>query len=98
VDTLTVKRGDKHDVKLLIGNPPMDLSAGVTKVHVKPSTGTDPAQVFNATLSGNEVLWSLDGTLPVGNYLLEVQVTVGGFIVTAPNDGMMNLIVMQDLA
>lgn len=96
--TLTVKRGDKYDVKLSIHNAPMDLTAGVVKVHVTPSVGGS-ATVFNATIDSNDVVtWPLDGTLPVGKYKLEVQVTVGGWIVTSPSDDMMDLLVLQDLA
>ena len=97
MDTLTVKRGDTHDVRLTIGNAPADLSAGVVKVHVKPSLG-GTAEVFDATIDENVVTWAMDGTLAAGRYLLEVQVTVGGWIVTAPSDRMMSLIVLGDLA
>ena len=98
MEQLIIKRGDKHDVQLTIGNPPLDLAGGVAKVHVKPSVnGT--AEVFDGTLNGNVVTWTLDGTLDPGKYILEVQITVGGnWIVTAPSDGMMDLIVLQDLA
>lgn len=97
METLTIKRGDKHDVKLTIGNPPMDLSAGTVEVHVTPSLG-GTAQIFTATISNNVVTWALNGNLPVGRYLLEVQVTLGAFIVTAPSDGNMILVVLPDLA
>jgi hypothetical protein len=97
VETLTIKRGDKHDVKLLIVNAPITLTGGTTKVFVTPSIG-GTAQQFNASLSGDIVTWTLDGTLTVGKYKLEVQVTVSGLIVTAPNDGWLELVVLQDLA
>lgn len=97
METLTIKRGDKHDVKLTIVNAPLDLSGGTAKVFVTPSVG-GTAQQFNASLNGNIVTWALDGTLNVGKYKLEVQVTVSGFIVTAPNDGWAELVVLQDLA
>jgi hypothetical protein len=97
MEQLTLKRGDVHNVPLSIGNPPIDLSAGVAKVHVRPSLG-GATQIFNATLNGNTVTWPYPGTLPVGKYILEVQVTLGGSVVTAPSDEMMELTVMQDLA
>ena len=97
METLTIKRGDKHDVKLTIVNAPLDLTGGTTQVFVTPSIG-GAAQTFPATLSGNTVTWALDGNLAVGKYKLEVQVTVSGFVVTAPNDGWVELIVLQDLA
>jgi hypothetical protein len=97
VETLYIKHGDKHDVKLTIVNAPLDLTGGVTKVFVTPSTG-GTAQQFDASLSGNVVTWALDGTLTVGKYKLEVQVTVSGFVVTAPNDSYVELHVLQDLA
>lgn len=98
MDTLTVKRGDKHDVRLTISNPPMSLAGGTVEVHVKPSI-EGPAVTFAATIDDeNVVTWSLDGTLAAGKYKLEVEVTLGGFIVTAPNDGNMVLVVLPDLA
>lgn len=91
-----IKRGDKHDVKLTIVGPPMNLNGGTAKVFVTPSAGGSVTP-FNATILDNVVTWSLDGTLPVGKYNLEVQVTIGGNIVTAPNGGYMELRVVQDL-
>lgn len=98
MDQLTIKRGDKHDVKLTIVNAPVNMASGVVKVHVIPSIG-GTAQVFTAaTIVGNVVTWALDGTLLAGRYRLEVQVTVGAYVVTAPSDGTMELTVLQDLA
>jgi hypothetical protein len=97
MDELTIKRGDTHQVRLAIGNAPLALTGGVAKVHVKPSLG-GIATVFNATLDGNVVVWQLDGSLPVGRFLLEAQVTVSGQVVTAPSNGMMPLVVLADLA
>lgn len=97
MEILTIKRNDKHDVKLTIVNAPLDLTGGVTKVFVTPSIG-GTTQQFNASLSGNVVTWSLDGTLAAGKYKLEVQVTVSGFVMTAPNDGWVELVVLPDLA
>lgn len=97
METLTIKRGDKHDVKLTIVNAPLELAGGVAKVLVRPSIG-GTAQQFPASLSGDVVTWALDGTLAAGKYKLEVEVTVSGFVVTAPNDGWVVLEVLKDLA
>lgn len=97
MDELTIKRGDEHDVRLTIGNPPRALTGGVAKVHVRPSLG-GASIVYNATLDGNVVVWPLDGLLPAGRFLLEVQVTVAGEVITAPSNGMMSLTVLADLA
>lgn len=97
MERLKIKRGDNHNVLLNVGNPPMDLAGGVTKVHVAPSLG-GATQIFNATINGNVVTWPYDGTLAVGKYILEVQVTIGGWVVTSPSDGMMELEIVQDLA
>lgn len=94
---LTIKRGDKHDVRLTIVNAPLDMVGGQVKVFVTPSLGGTTTE-FNATLDGDTVVWALDGTLDVGKYKLEVQVTVGGFVVTSPSNGWMDLVVLQDLA
>lgn len=93
---LTIKRGDKHSVQLTIVNPPENLTGGTVRILVTPSTGGD-AQEFSGSLVANVVTWALDGTLEAGNYRLEVEVTVGSFIVTAPSDGTMSLVVLPDL-
>lgn len=98
METLKIKRGDKHDVRLTIVNSPIDLTGGVAKVFVSPSIGGVAATQYTATLAGNTVTWALDGLLAVGKYKLEVQVTVSGFVVTAPNDSWVELQVLQDLA
>lgn len=94
---LTVKRGDKYEVKLSIHNAPMDLTTGVAKVHVAPSVG-GTAFVFAATIANGIVTWPMDGSLAVGRYKLEVEVTIGLWIVTAPSDGLEELVVIPDLA
>lgn len=94
---LTVKRGDKHDVRLTVVNAPLDMASGVATVHVTPSTG-GTATTFPGVIDGDDVIWSLDGSLAVGRYKLEVQITVGLFVMTAPNDDWMELVVLQDLA
>lgn len=95
---LTIKRGDVHVVELRITTPPTNLANGFVKVMVTPSIG-GPVTQFDATIDAdNVVFWHLDGSLAVGRYRLEVQVTVGTEIVTAPSDGWMELIVLQDLA
>lgn len=95
---LTIKRGDKHVVELRITTPPTNLAGGTVKVFVTPSVG-GTAQTFNATIDANNVVsWQLDGSLAVGKYRLEIQVTVGLQIVTAPSDGWMDLVVLQDLS
>lgn len=97
METLTIKHGDKHDVKFRIVNAPVDTAGGTTKVYVTPAVGGSTL-TFNASISNSVVTWTLDGTLPVGKYRLEVEVTISGFVVTAPNDGYVELVVLKDLA
>lgn len=98
MDVLTIRQGDKHDVRLEIGNSPIDLSGGSAEVHVQPSLG-GTVQSFNATVGANNVIiWPLDGTLLPGKYLLEVEITVGLSIVTAPSNKNITLIVLDELA
>lgn len=96
METLTIKRGDKHDVKLTIVNAPLDLTGATVKVLVTPSVG-GTATTFLATLSGSTVTWALDGTLAAGKYKLEVEASVSGFVMTAPNDSYVELVVLKDL-
>jgi len=97
MDVLTIKEGDIHNVQLTIGNSPTALAGGTVVVNVTPSAGGTAVQ-FPASIAGNVVTWALDGSLVAGRYKLEVQVTVGGAIVTAPSDGYMSLVVLADLA
>lgn len=94
---LTIKRNDKHAVELTIVSPPTNLNGGTVRILVTPSAEGGTAQEFSGTISNNVVTWTLDGTLEAGNYRLEVEVTVGSFIVTAPSDGTMSLVVLPDL-
>jgi hypothetical protein len=98
VDVLTIKEGDIHNVRLTIGNSPAELAGGTVKVHVSPSAGGTALTPFDASIAGNVVTWALDGTIPAGRYKLEVQITVGPSVITAPSDGYMSLVVLSDLA
>lgn len=98
--TVTVKHGDTHSLDFqVVGTGIVSSLTGASgKVNVKPRYSTGAAQTFPVTLAGDVATWALDGTLPVGVYELEIELTVDGRVITAPSDGYVRLTVMEDLA
>lgn len=92
---LTVKKGDKYATTWTV---PVNLTGASVRllarrrgfpVIVLPTTITDPAN--------GVVEHVLDGTLPVGKYQVELEITRGAETVTAPTDSYENLVVISDL-
>lgn len=80
--SVTVKHGDKYPITFTAN---MDLTGSTVRLIVTPTSGTAivlSASVTNAV--GGVVTHTLDGTLPVGAYKVELEVTQGGSIVTFP--------------
>lgn len=101
---LTVKHGDTHDITFTVRdealNTTVDLTGATAKLHAQLNTGgtihvldadvTDPKQ--------GQVTHTLDGTLPVGCYDVEIELERNGQITTTPTDGFETLTVRPDLA
>lgn len=97
--SVTIKRGDTHVLKFSIeGTGITTLTGASGQIHVKPRRVNPTILSFPVSLAGNVATWTLDGSLPVGQYDIEIQLTVDGRITTAPSDGYLRLVVLADLA
>jgi hypothetical protein len=99
----TVKQGDTHSITLTVyesvgGVPtPLDLTGSTVRLLAK--LGTETTVILTAALGVDPgtVEHTLTGTLAAGTYSVEVEVTQGGAITTAPTEGYATLIVTPDL-
>lgn len=92
---LTVKTGDTYATTWTV---PLNLTGSTVRL-IARKRGFDPIVLpTTITDAANGVVQHvLTGTLPVGNYLVELEVTNGSVIVTAPTDSYENLKVIPDL-
>jgi archaellum component FlaG (FlaF/FlaG flagellin family) len=98
-----VKRGDTHDIVFTVKNAArqtVDLSGSSVRI-LGRRKGDRTLEVFelDAELGADPgtVIHTLTGTLDVGVYRLEVEITEGAVITTAPADGWVELQVTSDL-
>ncbi len=100
--SLTVRRGDTHPVywQILDKGSPIDLTGATARFNVKGTKPASAAQSLVATVEAAEkrVRHNLTGTLPVGEYAYEIEVTKDGAILTAPTKTNGVLIVLPDIA
>jgi hypothetical protein len=99
----TVKSGDTHAITLTVFDDvgaPVDLTGSTVRLLAKLAAG-GTLEVLDATLDAapttGMVHHTLTGTLVAGTYNVEVEVTLGGVITTAPTEGYATLIVTPDL-
>lgn len=96
-----VKYGDTHDVIFTVKDVyrrPVDLTGATTRILAQPVAGGS-LQVLESSLGVKKgtVVHSLTGTLPVGVYRIEVELTNAGVVTTAPSSGYGTLDVVADL-
>lgn len=92
---LTVKRGDTYPITFTAN---MDLTGGTVRLLAKPPRGTVielPCSIQDPV--NGIVVHNLTGTLSVGVYQMELEVTHSGTIITFPSDDFEELQVIQDL-
>lgn len=92
---LTVKTGDTYATTWRV---PLDLTGSTVRLIAKRPRHDPvvlPATIIDAPQG--VVQHVLTGTLPVGKYLVELEITNGATIVTAPTDSYENLNVIADL-
>ena len=92
---MIVKSGDTHEVKWTAN---MDLTGATVRLIASPATGVPlvlPSTITNP--AQGEVTHTLTGELPVGRYRVELEATIGGEIITFPNDTYARLDVIPDL-
>lgn len=94
-NVLTVKAGDRYPTYWTV---PMDLTG--TEVRLIARRGSSPALTLASSITApttGTVRHVLDGTLSVGSYAVELEITRGEEIITAPTDSYENLRVIADL-
>lgn len=93
---LTVKFGDKYPTYWTV-----DADLTGTTVRLLARRRANPAielacSIVNPATAG-EVEHMLDGTLPIGTYAVELEITKGLDVITAPTDRYENLRVIASL-
>lgn len=98
-----VKHGDTHEITFTIrdsnnNNRLVDLTGAAVRLLARQGK-TGPTQVLSASPGPTKgtVVHQLTGTLPVGTYWIEVEITSDGVVTTAPYDGYAFLDVIEDL-
>jgi hypothetical protein len=93
---MTVKQGD---TKPRVWTVNMDLTGSTVRLLAREQANLDPIELEAAVTdaAAGEVTWTPDGTLNAVRHWVEVEVTQGGTIVTAPSDGYATLRVIADI-
>lgn len=100
---LNVKHGDTHDVFLVVADAktkvPVDISGSTVRLNVRKGT-ENPITLIAVVEDGplGRIKHTLTGTLAVGTYKMEVELTKSGVITTAPTIGTDTLTVAADIA
>jgi hypothetical protein len=92
---MIVKSGDTHPIEWKAN---LDLTGAEVRLVAKTRAGV-PIPLACDVSDGPEgiVRHVLDGTLPIGAYRVELEASVGGEVITFPNDGYAQLLVRADL-
>lgn len=93
---ITVKHGDKYPIEFVVN---MDLTGATVRL-LAEKVGTTTPIVLEASVTdaaAGEITHQMDGTLAVGQYNIEAEATIGGEVITFPNDGYERLVVTTDL-
>jgi hypothetical protein len=94
---ITVKRGDTHDISWTVN---ADLTGATVRLLLRLDNAQADVIVAEATVTGaaiGEVTHTLTGTLAVGEYDVEIELTRSGAVTTAPTVGFGRLRVVADL-
>lgn len=99
--TKSVKYRDTNTITLTVKDAAgvaVNLSGSTVRVLAQPVSGGE-ATVLTSSLGAGTgtVVHQLTGTLAIGTYRLEVEVTLAGEITTAPSSGYATLRVEPDL-
>lgn len=92
---MIVKAGDTHPIEWTAN---MDLTTSEVRLVAKTRDGSpQPLDCSIVDAAEGRVQHILTGSLPVGIYRVELEVTTGEDTVTFPNDGYAQLVVRADL-
>lgn len=102
--TTTIKRGDRFELRWQLVSPGTDLpqelmSTATVRLLAKRRNGGEMEELSSYIIDREQGLvgHKLDGTLAVGIYDLEIEVTQGDTIQTVPSENYAQLYVTQDL-
>lgn len=99
---LNVKHGDTHAIYLIVADAktkaPVDITGSTVVINIKMKNGT-PIALAAVVDDGpaGRVRHQLTGTLAVGTYAMEVELTKSGVITTTPTIGTDTLVVQPDI-
>lgn len=96
VDT-KIKQGDKFPVTLTVNH---DLTGATTRLVVRHLTRTGEREDLDHTVTDTaegQVTHTLDGTWGVGRHYLELEITQGGQVRTAPTSTFLVIEIVRDL-
>lgn len=93
--SVTLKHGDQVPLTLTVG---VNLTGATVRVLARRGSGDTIVLPNTVTdLTGGVIVHNTDGTLEVGNYDVEVEITRNGKPQTAPSSGYARLTVARDL-
>ena len=101
--TIIIKHRDTHNLVLNVGSVggAVDLTGASVRILIRPRGEVVEGEVLTASVTDpltGQITHALTGTIAVGVYDLEVEITQGGRISTTPTDGYVTLVVQQDVA
>lgn len=100
--SIEVKRGDTHTITLAVSSDgaPVDLTSATVRILVRPTGSSTTSTELAATVTdapGGTLTHTLTGTLAVGPWDVEVEVTRDGQITTYPSTGFERINMRPDL-
>lgn len=93
----SIKQGDKFPITLTVNH---DLTGATTRLVVRHLTRTGAKEDLEHTATNaaeGEVEHTLDGTWGVGRHYLELEITQGGQVRTAPTNTFLVIDIVRDL-
>lgn len=91
---MNVKHGDKFPLTFTVNR---DLTGTTTRLIVRHLTREGVKEDLPHETSGATVTHTLDGTWERGSHYLELEITDGDEIRTAPSEGVLRIQVLPDL-
>ena len=91
---MNVKHGDKFPLTFTVNR---DLAGTTTRLIVRHLELGGEKEDLTHTVSGSTVTHVLDGTWARGSHYLELEITDGDEIRTAPSEGQFRIQVLPDL-
>lgn len=97
---LNIKHGDRYDLSWVVredDGTPLDLAGATVRLLAKDRSGVSLLPTTVTDAAGGAFTHTLDGTLDVGTYEVEVEISRGAEVRTAPTTGFETLRVAADL-